>query len=589
MCLLIALFKVVPSEPLIVAANRDELYERPAVAITTLRKAGPRVLGGRDEVAGGTWLAVNEYGVVAGLTNLPSPQGRDPAKRSRGELPVALAAHRDAAAAVAWICATVDPADYNPCWLLAGDRQSLFYVDLTGGSRPVARELSAGTYVLENAPLLPESAKAGHVAGLIKAAFAAGNGDVRGALATVLCDHSPGPGAAASRGPASRGPGNSEAAGRSVGGLCPCRRVRDALGHDRDRRSRWPAGRAGRGRPVVPGAAAGRRWAVGGLTEQVLGRRALNRAVLQRQFLVQRASLTPLEAIERLAGMQAQAPNAPYVGLWTRLADFEPSNLARLITERAAVRTHVMRNTIHLVTATDCLNFRAVLKPVLDQGFASSPFARNLAGADLDAVLAAGRALLAERPRTRAELSRLLGPRWPGSDPLSLAYAVTHLEPTVQVPPRGIWGTTGLATYATTEAWLGRRVVPGQVPEDLVTRYLAAFGPATVADLQAWCGLTRMGEVFDRLRPQLRMFRGEQGNAYFDLPDAPRPDPQTPVPPRYLPEYDNISCSRTPTAAGSSPTTAGCPFRPARAAQAAPCSSTDSGGRPGRSPGGATP
>jgi uncharacterized protein with NRDE domain len=194
-CLLITLFKVMSSAPLIVAANRDEWYQRPAVAITTLRKAAPRVLGGRDEIAGGTWMAVNEHGVVAGLTNLPSPQGRDPAKRSRGELPVALAAHQDAAAAVAWICATVDPADYNPCWLMVGDRESLFHVDLTGGSRPTARELPAGTYVLENAPLLPQSAKARHVAGLITEAFAAGDGDLRGALATVLCDHSPVPGA----------------------------------------------------------------------------------------------------------------------------------------------------------------------------------------------------------------------------------------------------------------------------------------------------------------------------------------------------------------------------------------------------------
>lgn len=195
MCLLITLFKVMPSAPLIVAANRDEWYERPAVAITTLRQAAPRVLGGRDEVAGGTWMAVNEHGVVAGLTNLPSPQGRDPAKRSRGELPVALAAHQDAAAAVAWICAAVDPADYNPCWLMVGDRESLFYVDLTGGSRPTVRELPAGTYVLENAPLLPQSAKARHVAGLITEAFAAGDRDVRGALAAVLGDHSPLPGA----------------------------------------------------------------------------------------------------------------------------------------------------------------------------------------------------------------------------------------------------------------------------------------------------------------------------------------------------------------------------------------------------------
>ena len=218
MCLLIALFQVVPSAPLIVAANRDERYDRPAVAITTLREAQPRVLGGRDEVAGGTWLAVNEFGVVAGLTNVPSPRGRDTTKRSRGELPVALAAHQDAAAAVAWICATVDPSDYNPCWLLVGDRESLFYVDLTGGRRPVARQLPAGSYVLENAPLLPRSAKAAHVAGLMAAAGvgqeavgagaagAPGVSEVRERLAAVLRHHSPGPGSTA---PGSTAPGST--------------------------------------------------------------------------------------------------------------------------------------------------------------------------------------------------------------------------------------------------------------------------------------------------------------------------------------------------------------------------------------------
>ena len=224
MCLLIALFQVVPSAPLIVAANRDERYDRPAVAITTLREAQPRVLGGRDEVAGGTWLAVNEFGVVAGLTNVPSPRGRDTTKRSRGELPVALAAHQDAAAAVAWICATVDPSDYNPCWLLVGDRESLFYVDLTGGRRPVARQLPAGSYVLENAPLLPRSAKAVHVAGLMAAAGvgqeavggagaagAPGVSEVRERLAAVLRHHSPGPGSTApgSTAPGSTAPGST--------------------------------------------------------------------------------------------------------------------------------------------------------------------------------------------------------------------------------------------------------------------------------------------------------------------------------------------------------------------------------------------
>jgi len=187
-CLLIAVSGVVADAPLIVAANRDERYDRPATAITVLREAGPRLLGGRDELAGGTWLAVSETGLVAGLTNLPSPQGRDPAKRSRGELPIALAAHPTAAAAVAWARASIRPDDYNPCWMLVGDRSDLYYIDITSGSRPVARHLPAGAYVLENEPLGAGSAKARHVARLAGQALAgqprAGDGRVAAGLVT---------------------------------------------------------------------------------------------------------------------------------------------------------------------------------------------------------------------------------------------------------------------------------------------------------------------------------------------------------------------------------------------------------------------
>jgi uncharacterized protein with NRDE domain len=192
-CLLITLFQVSPAGPLVMAANRDERYDRPATAITVLRGANPRVLGGRDELAGGTWMAVNDSGVVAGLTNLPARAGSDPAKRTRGELPIALAAHPDAAAAVAWMSAQVDPGDYNPCWLLVGDRDSLFYVDLTSGPRPVVGQLPAGTYVLDNAPLQPLSAKASHVAGLLAAAGAVRAEDPAGPLISVLRDHWPVP------------------------------------------------------------------------------------------------------------------------------------------------------------------------------------------------------------------------------------------------------------------------------------------------------------------------------------------------------------------------------------------------------------
>ena len=202
-CLLIALSRTIPGTPLLVAANRDELYARPADPITVLRGERPRILGGRDELAGGTWLAVNSAGVLAGLTNQPSAS-RDATKRSRGELPLAFAAYPDAATAVAEVCGRLDPADYNPCWLLVGDRHTLFSIDLTGGPRPAVQELPPGNYVLENAPLRRGSAKQQRVAGLVGAALAADGvaadgagaaadsaGAAAAALATVLCDHEP--------------------------------------------------------------------------------------------------------------------------------------------------------------------------------------------------------------------------------------------------------------------------------------------------------------------------------------------------------------------------------------------------------------
>jgi uncharacterized protein with NRDE domain len=211
-CLLIALSGVVPGAPLIVAANRDEFYRRPAVTMTTLRDADPRVLGGRDELAGGTWLAVNEHGVVAGLTNQPAPGGRDLTKRSRGELPLAFAAYSSAEEAVSRVSATLDPAAYNPCWLLVGDRHALFSVGLAGGSRPEVERLAPGVHVLENLPMRAPSAKVAKVTAMVareRAVQAARDGQsaetaesAADALAEVLRDHEPATELAAGENPA---------------------------------------------------------------------------------------------------------------------------------------------------------------------------------------------------------------------------------------------------------------------------------------------------------------------------------------------------------------------------------------------------
>jgi DNA glycosylase AlkZ-like len=276
--------------------------------------------------------------------------------------------------------------------------------------------------------------------------------------------------------------------------------------------------------------------------ERVVNVRVLNRTLLDRQFLLARADLSVTRAVEHLVGLQAQAPDPPYLGLWTRLRGFEPGHLSRAFIEREVVRIVLQRGTIHLVTADDCVALRPVLQPVLDRQLRGI-FGRQLGGVDLAEVAAVGRALVEEEPLTFSALGKMLAERWPGVDPFPLSQAVRNLVPLVQIPPRGVWGSTGRAIHTSADVWLGRSLATNRVPDDMVLRYLAAFGPASLRDIGVWSGLTGLKDVGRRLSDRLRSYRDENGVELLDLADHDLADPDTPAPVRFMPEFDNVLLS----------------------------------------------
>ncbi len=277
-------------------------------------------------------------------------------------------------------------------------------------------------------------------------------------------------------------------------------------------------------------------------TDRVLTLRELNRATLARQMLLERAAVPVSEAVERLVGLQAQVPYPPYVGLWTRLRDFRREELTRLIEDRQVVRATLMRSTLHLMTADDYLLLRPALQPALTRSM-NSLTGKRIEGLDIDRLVGAARAYFEEGPRTFAGLRTLLSELEPERDQSALAYVVRTQLPLVQVPSGGPWGYSGKAPFTTAEAWLGRTLSGSADPRGLVLHYLAAFGPATVRDVQAWSGSVRLKEPVEEIKPELRTFRDERGNELIDLPDAPLPPADTPAPPRFVPDYDNLVLS----------------------------------------------
>jgi hypothetical protein len=273
-----------------------------------------------------------------------------------------------------------------------------------------------------------------------------------------------------------------------------------------------------------------------------LDTRALNRATLARQLLLDRADLSVLDAVAHLCGLQAQEPQEPFVGLWSRLRAFDPTALSDLLIKRSVVRTHLMRRTVHLLTADDALAWRARHDAMLRQRVLGN-YRRELADVDLTELAAAGRAVMAdEEPRSMTELARAVAHRWPEPGPRALGeMLVAALIPMAQLPPRGLWRTKAGVRNVPLSTWLGREIDPPtpQVGEALVRRYLAAYGPVATADLRAWCGLAGLPAAVTAVREELVAFRDERGRELLDLPDAPRPDADTPAPVRFLPAFDN--------------------------------------------------
>lgn len=275
----------------------------------------------------------------------------------------------------------------------------------------------------------------------------------------------------------------------------------------------------------------------------VLDRRTLNRTLLARQLLLERADGDPLELVERLVGLQTQVPLDPYVACWARLRSFDPQTLGRALLDRRAVRMTLLRATLHLVSRADAVRLRPLLQGMLERAFRSSPFSRELADLDLAPVLERGVELVERRPLTLAQLRQELAEEWPGHDSNALAYAVRYLVPLVQVTPRGVWGQTLQPTVTTLTSWLGDDATIDSSVDELVLRYLRAFGPASTADVRTWSWLADIRPVVERLRPRLCVYRDETGRQLYDAADGLFADPAIPVPVRFLGQYDNVFLS----------------------------------------------
>jgi len=276
------------------------------------------------------------------------------------------------------------------------------------------------------------------------------------------------------------------------------------------------------------------------MTQQTLSPKQLNRTLLSRQLLLHRHQMYPADAIEKLVGLQSQIPNPPYIGLWTRLQTFERDHLTKLMEARKVVRAPMMRSTLHLVTDEDHQKFQPIIQPALDRALRAF-FGKDARELDIDKLVKAARPFIEEEPRTTGEIKQMLLDSAPDKNGDAMAYAVRNNLQLVQVPPGGTWGTGTRASYTTAQSYLG-----DPTPSDLETllhRYLAAFGPASIMDFQAWVGIASLTKTIKPMMKDLVTYETEDGTKLLDLPHMEILPEDTPTPIRFIPEYDNLLVS----------------------------------------------
>ena len=272
------------------------------------------------------------------------------------------------------------------------------------------------------------------------------------------------------------------------------------------------------------------------MPEPILTTRALNRALLARQLLLERSRMSLTDALEQVGGLQTQYAPAGYIGLWSRLAQFERPMLTQALEERRAIQATMMRATIHVVSAADYWPMTAGVRRVRREWFANVGRGA-IAALDMDAVAAAAREEMADAPLRFTELTERLVARGFAAQAAKWVGMWVDL---VRIPPCGTWERRRADLYGLAETWMPGA---GEVTEDegielLIRRYLGAFGPAALKDVASWMGFNvgQMRHVADAM--ELRTFRDEGGKPLVDLPDAPLPDPDVPAPVRFIPVWD---------------------------------------------------